>query len=164
MIKFFLTILACLWLVAPASATIYELTATAAWTPVVQTFSLQYNDLNNNGRFSLDELISGTFSGTYVSISGGPWTYASTILGVPLYSVADGRLLTDGPPYTPEAWNDWTFVLPNGDGLGHPGPIVTGWSYGDWTYGQTVVPLPPSALLFGSGFLGLAGWRRFRKS
>lgn len=27
-----------------------------------------------------------------------------------------------------------------------------------------VVPLPPSVLLLGSGFLGLAGWRKFRKS
>lgn len=27
-----------------------------------------------------------------------------------------------------------------------------------------VVPLPPSVLLLGSGLLGLAGWRRFRKS
>jgi hypothetical protein len=28
----------------------------------------------------------------------------------------------------------------------------------------SMVPLPPSALLLGSGLLGLAGWRRFRKS
>jgi hypothetical protein len=28
----------------------------------------------------------------------------------------------------------------------------------------TAVPLPPSVLLLGSGLLGLAGWRRFRKS
>jgi hypothetical protein len=26
------------------------------------------------------------------------------------------------------------------------------------------VPLPPSVLLLGSGLLGLAGWRRFKKS
>jgi hypothetical protein len=26
-----------------------------------------------------------------------------------------------------------------------------------------VVPLPPSVLLLGSGFLGIVGWRRFRK-
>jgi hypothetical protein len=30
-------------------------------------------------------------------------------------------------------------------------------------YGFSNVPVPPSALLLGSGLLGLAGWRRFRK-
>ncbi len=33
---------------------------------------------------------------------------------------------------------------------------------GTWT--AVAVPLPPSVLLLGSGLLGLAGWRRFRKS
>jgi hypothetical protein len=33
---------------------------------------------------------------------------------------------------------------------------------GNGTY--TPVPVPPSALLLGSGFLGLVGWRQFRKS
>jgi hypothetical protein len=28
----------------------------------------------------------------------------------------------------------------------------------------TGIPVPPSALLLGSGLLGLAGWRMFRKS
>jgi hypothetical protein len=31
-------------------------------------------------------------------------------------------------------------------------------------YGLSPVPLPPTVFLFGSGLLGLAGWRRFRKS
>jgi len=31
-------------------------------------------------------------------------------------------------------------------------------------YGTDPVPLPPSVLLLGSGLLGLAGWRRFRKN
>jgi hypothetical protein len=30
--------------------------------------------------------------------------------------------------------------------------------------GSSAVPLPPTVLLLGSGLLGLAGWRRFRKS
>ena len=37
---------------------------------------------------------------------------------------------------------------------------------GAWvvTANYTPVPLPPTVLLLGSGLLGLAGWRRFRKS
>jgi hypothetical protein len=35
--------------------------------------------------------------------------------------------------------------------------------YYNYTPAPPAVPLPPSALLLGSGLLGLAGWRRFRK-
>ena len=39
------------------------------------------------------------------------------------------------------------------------------WMDTNWTYKQTaVVPLPPSVFLLGSGLLGFAGWRRFRKN
>jgi hypothetical protein len=35
---------------------------------------------------------------------------------------------------------------------------------GTFTGSIDVVPLPPTVLLLGSGLIGLAGWRRFRKS
>ena len=38
------------------------------------------------------------------------------------------------------------------------------WNYAAFETGQHLVPLPPTALLLGSGLLGLAGWRRFRKN
>ncbi len=34
----------------------------------------------------------------------------------------------------------------------------------DVTYNINITPLPGTLLLLGSGLLGLAGWRRFRKS
>ena len=36
--------------------------------------------------------------------------------------------------------------------------------FGETTVVNPTVPIPPSMLLFGSGLLGLAGWRRLRKS
>ena len=41
-------------------------------------------------------------------------------------------------------------------------PISVGQAGGTWTT-TSPVPLPPTVLLLGSGLLGLAGWRRFRK-
>ena len=41
---------------------------------------------------------------------------------------------------------------------------IHGLAVHDGNIGSSVVPLPPSTLLLGSGLLGLAGWRRFRKN
>jgi hypothetical protein len=46
-------------------------------------------------------------------------------------------------------------------GLGIGNLTFTSMDYA--TFSASTVPLPPSALLLGSGLLGLAGWRRFRK-
>jgi len=45
-----------------------------------------------------------------------------------------------------------------------PMPEEGNWNYVAFETGQNPVPLPPTALLLGSGLLGLAGLRRFRKS
>jgi hypothetical protein len=57
------------------------------------------------------------------------------------------------------------FVEPiPGGGYGEGGIayLNLGLSLGNFT--ENPVPLPPTVLLLGSGLLGLAGWRRFRKS
>ena len=56
------------------------------------------------------------------------------------------------------------------DNLLYTGGVSTGGNYNDF-YAQLYVeplnvepvPIPPAVLLFGSGLLGLAGWRRFKK-
>lgn len=44
------------------------------------------------------------------------------------------------------------------------GSVLGDEDYNDLVLNVTAVPLPPSSLLLGSGLLGLAFWRRFRKS
>jgi hypothetical protein len=46
-------------------------------------------------------------------------------------------------------------------GLTLPNVYLDSFTPGVWT--ATAVPLPSTLLLLGSGFLGLAGWRRFRR-
>jgi hypothetical protein len=57
----------------------------------------------------------------------------------------------------PSAGNNYTLIVDFDDNA--PG----GAFWYTATLGYTPVPLPPSALLLGSGLLGLAGWRKFRK-
>ena len=70
---------------------------------------------------------------------------------------------TTNPPTEGSGGYDWWF--------GHSDPKLTdsiGINSKYWTYSQLarapIVPLPPTLFLFGSGLLGLAGWRMFRKS
>jgi hypothetical protein len=70
------------------------------------------------------------------------------------------------PPQVPDifsgaSWNYYNFS--RSAILGEPGtPVAIPIPYGD--NGGGVVPLPPTILLLGSGILGLAGWKRFKKS
>jgi hypothetical protein len=161
-----LTATATLLFVPLTQATTYEIVATvtesASVNPGLTSWSLIYEDMDNSGRFSLTDKV--------ISFTGLTWTgptpditYSQPILGSPVasddspFSDGTGMVLTLGlnaGRYYPDNWN---FT---------PSLMVTGSEGGVWagyfTYTQTAVPLPPSALLLGSGLLGLAatGLRR----
>lgn len=118
-------------------------------------FSLKYIDQDGDGLFSLDELVAGSFSG--FTPPGLP--HYVTILAVPVTS--DVSPLTDGgalPPRT--AGYGWDFFI--------EAPSLEPGSHEDWppptywTYTESAVPIPPSALLLGAGLIPLA-WARRRK-
>lgn len=129
-------------------AATYTLTATdKIYSPVWSNFSLQYNDLDNDQKFSYDELIPGTFSGvTYNS------TTYTLIHQVPVYNNWDSPY-TDGGGLYGEGKEYWAFATYDFSDAVYPPPSA-------WTYAQTPVPVPPAAWLFGSGLIGLAGLRR----
>jgi hypothetical protein len=53
----------------------------------------------------------------------------------------------------------WSLGRPVPEGMTYQTVILDTWS----NYTQTLVPIPPTALLLGSGLLGLGAVRRFRK-
>ncbi len=140
--------------------TTYEFTAVqfvyTAYPIVISDFSLRYVDADNDGRFSLDELVSGSFSG--VSIEEPGWS----AIYMTIHWVAAGPLspLTDELGYV----SHWSF----GDPIffvwehGWDKPLQVGLGEGDFSYSQVAVPLPASVFLLGSGLIGLA-WARRKK-
>lgn len=67
----------------------------------------------------------------------------------------------------PSAANNYTLIIVFDDDpyYGHwPYSATINYIAGDYISGASTVPLPPTVLLLGSGLLGLAGWRRFRRS
>jgi hypothetical protein len=91
-----------------------------------------------------------SYEGTFTAVGGAANGLLSTDIGVaesgttPVgYSL---QLMGVGTSYADFSWST---EAPN--------------SFGAINTGQTFVPVPASVLLMGSGLLGLAGWRRFRK-
>jgi hypothetical protein len=140
--------------VAPVYATTYNFVANSAYFGYGE-FSLQYTDKDNDGLFSLDELIN--FSGVYLyagSVWG--WTTFTQLTRVPIYDSIKSPL-TDGDYDGGYNGPIWLFTVPDS-------PAYAAVTAISWTpYTQTAVPLPPTALLLGTGILGLVGWRRIRK-
>ena len=127
---------------------IYSFTATSQYD-YVPSFSLLFNDTNMNGRFSLDELVPGTLSFTGDQSDGA---YLAIIQVAAVTGYTD---LSPSPlPHPDRPDLSWFTVEGQSD---------FGWYPVRWTYEINPVPLPASAFLLGSGLLGLAGWRRFRK-
>jgi hypothetical protein len=137
-------------LTAPApvrAVTTYEFTATSQ-SIYATTFTLLYDDLDGNGLFSLNELVTDSFSGLWYS-----GHFYTKINGVPLNSLV----------------NDFSYSpLTAGNQYGFWGVVSDdNWYTQPWTSefaeSQVAVPVPAAVVLLGSGLIGLAGWRRFRK-
>jgi hypothetical protein len=144
-VAFFLTFL----IFAPPlqADTTYDLIAKTTNAGLATTFTIRYDD-TGDGKFELGEFVSWTG----VTVSG-------MMLTAIHYVPVTGSSLLGGPADpNPGNASTWGFGY-----LDDPGWGTTYWSVNDWTYTQTPVPIPPSALLLGSGLLGLAGWRKFRK-
>lgn len=151
------SVLAILVFAAPLLAdTTYELTATPAgddWT----SFSLVWIDTVGNGLFDGSGLQS--FSGpTHIAPNPGVFV-ATSILVVPRFD-PDLSPYTNGPAtdLTPQLW------VFGGSGTGTlAASTAFGAGAGQWTYTRTVVPLPSSVFLLGSGLIGLAVARRRKR-
>jgi hypothetical protein len=138
-------------ILAPAtgSTTTYNLMAHAqvSW---VEDFSLQYvDDVVVDGRLSNSELASVTNFTPFYTIGT---LIAGPLEGVPCYDEFESPF-TEGPA----GYTYWAFY-------DHPGEVEYPFAATCWWYTQSEVPIPPSTFLLGAGLLGLAGWRRFRKS
>jgi hypothetical protein len=122
------------------ASTFYNFLATSQ-NPDYSDFSLTYNDVDGDAKFSIDELVEGSFSGIQMNI------YWHTVLGsVPVNSPESP--LTDGDK------SRWGFLNP---------PIVASMAYPEeWTYRQSPVPIPASAYLLGTGLIPLM-WAHRKK-
>jgi len=115
-------------------------------------FTLSYTDYDNDGKFSLDELVAGSFSGVQFYWTDWGWVSYNAIRNVPSYQDNPYQRLVDGDS---PGW--WAFGP-----IQHPGYDEYPTMY--WTLYQTSpVPVPPAALLLGTGLVGLASWRRLRR-
>jgi len=96
----------------------------------------------------------GTMDSTsWAWLSGEPFTdYINWRLGEPNHPEETSIHILGAINGLPGTWNNYGPASAS---------LVNGYLV-EWN--TNPVPLPPRLLLFGSGLLGLAGWRRFRKS
>lgn len=126
---------------------------------------------NNNLLVAVDALFHAGYGVTLAiytpKTGGGYYGHALTIWGYE-YTDGTGGRQYNGVYFTDSDDNDTAlqyYAVSRNNDLYY----LTGYSGGGWfiggveALGQNPVPLPPTLLLFGSGLLGLVGWRRYRK-
>jgi hypothetical protein len=132
--------------------TIYQIQATTTNQAQAYSFAANWVDTNHDKLFEIGELTS--FSGVALYIgSVMRYGFFGHLETVPNNAYCQ---YTDGPINASE----WVFYS-DSDHTYWAEP-VSQWQYQVTGVGSTV-PLPPTAYLLGSGLLGLACWRKFRK-
>jgi len=147
--------------------TVHNLEAHSTWVEV-SDFSLQFSDVDGDNKFSLDELVPGTFSHmlhgweVYNQFAGFDYDAITAVPSIDSYGVP--LAFTDGGPGAGNGGDKWTFL---GWTVPFPGPPTYGhtqsYYYWLWNYDVTPVPAPAGMILLGSGLVGLAacGRRKF---
>lgn len=140
----------------PPATAVTEFRLEASLSPMIpiryfSDFFILYLDVDSSGLFNpdVDQVVS--FSGLDLTGGGPNAGHYDAISHSP--SNSPESPFTDGTPDItglPAPW--WTFTRPDGPDMMVPGMT--------WTYTQSVVPLPPTALLLGSGLIPLVWWRR----
>ncbi|MBL4810844.1 MAG: VPLPA-CTERM sorting domain-containing protein [Rhodobacteraceae bacterium] len=138
-------------LLAATSAASFAATLTATSTvPTATSWSAEFDDLDNNGLFSVSEMTSMTSFqfgvNEYVTIIANP-----EIAGISIEDNLDTFALGGAPV--------WIFELTTTGGF-------IGINHANWTYeitGLSAVPLPAGGLLLLTGLAGVAGLKRRKK-
>jgi hypothetical protein len=127
------------------------------------TFIINGHSQGNQDIFNFATLFSYNFEFNHVTdLLGGTFANTSNVIPPPFINGLLNEFKENLLPLNEidlRQWNEY---------LGGTGPLpflITSQASGALMirYDYTPVPLPPSVLLMGSGLLGLAGWRRFRR-
>jgi len=112
-----------------------------------------YTGLSDVVRFNS---IGGVNTLVFYSDNVGGYDSLADIISPPSAYYPNNVTIPEVGPSDNYNWANWS------PAYGQPGYVSTDIAMNYVFYSD--IPLPPSALLLGSGLLGLLGWRRFRKS
>ena len=155
-------------------------------TTILETGTLEsrvYNDgvtgtldffyqVHNNATSTdhIDKMTANSFTGftTSVGFNDVPSPFG-TVAPISANRTSSGDTVEfdflDAAAVIPGATGDWLFIQTNATNFtSGVASVIDGGATTVASYEPTAVPIPPSALLLGSGLLGLVGLRRFGKS